>query len=149
MQHYFLPVITMQNKEIAKILVKRRRSKFFNLLLKFDPSYLRNILLLFRLRVTCSVNVVGPICETFEIYPSCTTVKFKNFHLQAILCTSITMCIEWSNWLHDKDVRYWMKTMEGKSWGTGEFLAACGSYCELDVEDPIEVWRLADEVGLY
>ena len=51
MWHYFLPVISMQNKEIAKILVKRRRSKFFNFLLKFDPSYLRNLLLL--LQTTC------------------------------------------------------------------------------------------------
>ena len=37
--------------------------------------------------------------------------------------------------------------MEGKNGGTDEFLAACGSYRELDVEDPIEVWRLAD--GVY
>ena len=37
--------------------------------------------------------------------------------------------------------------MEGKNGGTDEFLAACESYCELDVEDPIEVWRLAD--GAY
>ena len=26
-----------------------------------------------------------------------------------------------------------------------EFLAACGSYCELAVEDQVEIWRLADE----
>jgi len=44
-------------------------------------------------------------------------------------------------------VRYWIKAMEGKNGGTDEFLAACGSYCELDVEDQIEVWRLAD--GVY
>ena len=37
--------------------------------------------------------------------------------------------------------------MERKSCGTGGFLSACGSYCELDVEDQIEIWRLAD--GVY
>ena len=37
--------------------------------------------------------------------------------------------------------------MEGKNGETDEFLAACESYCELDVGDPIEVWQLAD--GAY
>ena len=36
LRHHFLPVMTMPNKETAKIAVKMRKFKFFHFLLKFD-----------------------------------------------------------------------------------------------------------------
>ena len=42
-------------------------------------------------------------------------------------------------------MRYWKKAMGGMSGKIDEFLAACGSYCELAVENQVEIWRLADE----
>jgi len=33
----------------------------------------------------------------------------------------------------------------GKEWRNRLVLAACGRYCELAVEDQVEIWRLADE----
>jgi hypothetical protein len=36
LRHHFLPLMTMPNKETAKFVVKRQRSKYFHFLLKFD-----------------------------------------------------------------------------------------------------------------